>query len=61
VEQWAEIRRLHFAEGMGIKTIARSWGWRWILCDRVAELRPLYLQPEGTGRTTYEPGETTGR
>jgi IS30 family transposase len=26
VEQWAEIRRLHFAEGMGIKTIARQLG-----------------------------------
>jgi hypothetical protein len=26
VEQWAEIRRLHFAEKMGIKTIARRLG-----------------------------------
>ena len=114
VEQWAEIRRLHFAEGMGIKTIARELGLArntvrdavrsttppkyerapagsavdavesqirallaktptmpatviaerigWtrgitILRDRVGQLRPLYLQPEGTGRTTYEPGE----
>lgn len=114
VEQWAEIRRLHFAEGMGIKTIARELGlarntvreavrsttppkyerapagsavdaveaeirallaktptmpatviaerigWRrgmTVLRDRVAELRPLYLEPEGTGRTVYEPGE----
>jgi hypothetical protein len=24
VEDWAEIRRLHFAEGLGIKTIARQ-------------------------------------
>jgi transposase len=114
VDQWAEIRRLHYAEGMGIKTIARELGLArntvrdavrsatppkyerapagsavdavepeirrllnktptmpatviaerigWtrgmtILRDRIAELRPLYLQPEGTGRTTYEPGE----
>jgi transposase len=114
VEQWAEIRRLHYAEGMGVKTIARELGLArntvrdavrsgtppkyerapagsavdavepeirrllnktptmpatviaerigWtrgmtILRDRIAELRPLYLQPEGTGRTTYEPGE----
>lgn len=26
VEQWAKIRELHFAEGMGIKTIARELG-----------------------------------
>jgi transposase len=26
VDDWAEIRRLHFAEGMGIKTIARQLG-----------------------------------
>jgi transposase len=26
VENWAEIRRLHFAEGLGIKTIARHLG-----------------------------------
>ena len=26
VEDWAEIRRLHFAEGLGIKTIARRLG-----------------------------------
>jgi transposase len=114
VEQWAEIRRLHFAEGMGIESIARQLGLArntvrdavrsttppkyerapagsavaavelqirallqktpampatviaerigWtrgitILRDRVAELRPLFMQPEGTGRTTYEPGE----
>lgn len=28
-----------------------------VLCDRVAALRPLYVEPEGTGRTVYEPGE----
>jgi hypothetical protein len=26
VEEWAEIRRLHRAEGLGIKTIARTLG-----------------------------------
>jgi transposase len=26
VEQWAEIRRLHFAEGLGVKSIARRLG-----------------------------------
>ena len=26
VEDWAEIRRLHRAEGLGIKTIARTLG-----------------------------------
>lgn len=26
VEDWAEIRRLHFAEGLGIKTIAKRLG-----------------------------------
>ena len=26
VDDWAEIRRLHFAEGMGIKRIARELG-----------------------------------
>jgi transposase len=114
VEQWAEIRRLHFAEEMGIKTIARRLGvarntvrsavrssqppayvrapagsavdavepairrllvktpdmpatviaerigWSrsmTVLRDRVREIRPDYLQPEGYGRTCYEPGE----
>ena len=26
VDEWAEIRRLHFAEGLGVKTIARDVG-----------------------------------
>jgi hypothetical protein len=26
VEDWAEIRRLHRAEGLPIKLIARGWG-----------------------------------
>ena len=32
-----------------------------ILRDRVAELRPLYLQPAGTGRTVYEARELAQR
>lgn len=114
VEQWAEIRRLHFAEGLGVKTIARRLGLArntvraavrspeppryertsagsavdvfepeirgllartpdmpatviaerigWtrsmtVLRDRVREIRPDYLLPQGFGRTTYRPGE----
>ncbi len=26
VEEWAEIRRLHLAEGMGVKAIVRKLG-----------------------------------
>jgi transposase len=114
VEDWAEIRRLYFAEGLGIKTIATRLGvarntvraavrspdpphyerhrkpsavdpfeadirlllrdcptmpatviaeriaWNrgmTILRDRVAELRPLYAEPDPYQRTTYQPGE----
>jgi transposase len=114
VEQWAEIRRLHLAEGMGIKAIARRLelarntvreavrsseppryerapagsavdafepairrllaatpdmpatviaeriGWTrgmTVLRERVREIRPDYLIPQGHGRTTYQPGE----
>lgn len=114
MEDWAEIRRLHFAEGLGIKTIAKRLNvarntvrtairsasppayrrarrpsavdayepairellqqfptmpatviaerieWRrgmTILKDRVAELRPLYVEPDPYQRTDYCPGE----
>jgi transposase len=114
VEDWAEIRRLHFAEGMGIRTIAKRLsiarntvrtavrspgppayrrtrgpsavdpyepqirallkdcntmpatviaeriGWTrgmTILKERVAELRPIYLEPDPFQRTDYRPGE----
>jgi transposase len=114
VEDWAEIRRLHRAERMPIKVIARTvgcakntvwaairsdgppWyqraprgslvdqaeprirellkacptmpatvvaeriGWEHsirILRDRVSELRPAYLPPDPSSRTTYGPGE----
>jgi transposase len=114
VEDWAEIRRLHFAEGLGIKTIAKRLevsrntvraairsadppayrrnkrpsavdpfegqihellrgcntmpatviaeriGWNrgiTILKERVAELRPLYVDPQPYQRTDYRPGE----
>jgi len=32
VEDWAEIRRLHFAEGMGVKTIANDSALRATRC-----------------------------
>ena len=114
VEDWAEIRRLHFAEKLGIKTItkrlsisrntvraavrtatppayrrqrrpsavdpyepeirallkdcntmpatviAERIGWTrgmTILKERVAEIRPIYLEPDPFQRTDYRPGE----
>ncbi len=114
VEDWAEIRRLHFAEGLGKQTIAKRLGvarntvkaalaraeppvyrrrgrasavdpyeeqirallkdcntmpatviaerigWTrgmTILKERVAELRPLFLEPAPFQRTDYRPGE----
>jgi transposase len=114
VEDWAEIRRLHRAEEMPIKQIARRFGCSkntvraalrsvgppryeraptgsavdafepeirellrgtpsmpatviaervgWdrsitVLRDRVRELRPYYLPPDPSSRTTYLPGE----
>lgn len=114
VEEWAEIRRLHFAEGLGKQTIANRLGiarntvkaalanadpptyrrrrrpsavdpfedqirallkdcptmpatviaerisWTrgiTILKERVAELRPLFLEPAPFQRTDYRPGE----
>jgi transposase len=114
VEDWAEIRRLHLAEGLGKQTIAKRLGiarntvkaalanpgppvyrrrprpsavdpyepeirallrdcntvpatviaerigWArgmTILKERVAELRPLFLEPDPFQRTDYRPGE----
>jgi transposase len=114
VEDWAEIRRLHRAEGLGVKTIARTLGvsrntvrtaiasdgppkyerkpagsavdafedaireqlslvptmpatviaervgWTrgiTVFKERVAELRPAYLPPDPTGRTSYVAGD----
>jgi transposase len=114
VDDWAEIRRLHRAEGLSIRAIARvrgvsrntvrnalkadgppryqrrpagsivdaaeprirellqvhpampatviaeRIGWQnsiRVLSGRVAELRPLYLPPDPSGRTVYLPGE----
>lgn len=36
LEEWGEIRRLHFAEGMDIKTVARQLGCRVTRCVRVS-------------------------
>lgn len=114
VEDWAEIRRLHFAEKLSIKTISKRLSIsrntvraavrtatppayrrarrpsavdafepqikellrgcptmpatviaeriEWtrgmtILKERVAEIRPLFLEPDPFQRTTYRPGE----
>ena len=114
MEDWAEIRRLHRAEGMAIKAITRRLGvsrntvrralaahappryervrkgsivdavepqirvllqefpgmpstvimerigWtrgKTVLCDRIAELRPLFTPPDPASRTEYQPGE----
>jgi transposase len=114
VDDWAEIRRLHRAEGLSIRAISRvrgvsrntvrnalqasgppryqrrrggslvdvveprirellladprmpatviaeRIGWEYsirLLSGRVAELRPLYLPPDPSDRTTYLPGE----
>ena len=114
LDEWAEIRRLHRAEGLPIKAIARKLGiskntvrralraevvpryqrppkgsiadeaeprvrellalcptmpatviaerigWErsiTVLRERVAELRPLYLPADPSGRTEYVPGE----
>lgn len=114
VEEWAEIRRFHFSEGMGIKRIAREVGvarntvraalrsqrppqyvreargsavdavedeirrllkddprmaatviaervgWTrgmTVFNERVRELRPAFLPPDPSGRTTYLAGE----
>lgn len=114
VEDWAEIRRLHLAEGLGKQTIAKRLGiarntvkaalanpdppvyrrrrrpsavdpyedqirallkgcntmpatviaerigWTrgmTILKERVAEIRPLFLEPDPFQRTDYRPGE----
>ena len=40
--------------------VAERIGWQHsirILRDRVSELRPVYLPPDPSSRTTYEPGE----
>ena len=45
---------------MPATVIAERIGWSRsirVLSGRVAELRPAYLPPDPTGRTTYEPGE----
>jgi hypothetical protein len=65
VEDWAEIRRLHRAEGMGIKTIARRLGISKNTVRRALSLHepPRYQRPvRGSivdGRTA-DPGVAGG-
>lgn len=50
VDDWAEIRRLHFAEGMGIKTIARQFGVaRNTVREAVRSTDPPRYQRTGAG------------
>jgi transposase len=50
VEDWAEIRRLHHAEGMGIKAIARRLGVaRNTVRDAVRSLEPPRYERAGRG------------
>lgn len=57
----AEIRRLLSEHPrMPVTVIAERIGWSrgmTILKDRVRELRPLFLPPDPSGRTVYQPGE----
>lgn len=71
VEQRAEIGRLHFVAGVGIKEIARLPGTRvremleplgddgskTILDDYLREVRPLFVPRRTFQRTVYRPGE----
>jgi transposase len=56
-----EIRRLLMATPrIPATVIAERIGWTrslTVLKERVRELRPLYLPPDPSGRTTYRPGE----
>lgn len=56
-----EIRRLLMATPkMPATVIAERIGWTrsmTVLKERVRELRPLYLPPDPSGRTSYRPGE----
>ncbi len=58
VEQWAEIRRLHLAEGMGVKTIARELGLaRNTVREAVRSQRPPRYEraPAGSAVDAFEP------
>ena len=55
VEQWAEIRRMHFVEGLSIKEIARCSGRDRNTIRRAlrSERRPRYVRP--ARRSKLEP------
>ncbi|MPZ72895.1 MAG: IS21 family transposase [Nitriliruptorales bacterium] len=58
VEQWADIRRMHFAEGMGIKAIARELGLaRNTVRDAVRSSGPPKYErtPAGSVVDVFEP------
>ena len=58
VEQWADIRRMHFAEGIGIKTIARELGLaRNTVRDAVRSSEPprYEREPAGSAVDAFEP------
>ena len=59
VEDWAEVRRLHHAEGMGIKAIARRLGIaRNTVRDAVRATQPPRYERAGRGSLVdgFEPG-----
>lgn len=68
MEDWAEIRRLHRAEGMAIRALLAESpemptsvlmervGWRRgrsVFYERVAALRPLFQPPDPVSRTAW--------
>jgi transposase len=72
VDEWAEIRRLHRSEGLGIKAIARKLGAskntvrRALRADEVPRYRrapkgSIVDEAEPAGRTAYEPGAVRRR
>jgi transposase len=58
VEDWAEIRRLHRAEGMPIKAIARTMGIsrNTVRAAIASEVPPRYQRkPSGSAVDAFEP------
>src|SRR3954447_9024539 len=58
VEDWAEVRRLHRSEGLGIKAIARHTGLarNTVRAALAADTPPRYVRPPGGSRVdAFEP------